>query len=223
MTSSVDSPRERRRARTFDALHGAAVDLVSAKGLREATTDEIAAVAGVSPRTLFNYFASKEDAVLGLREPVLTEAMLEWDAQRQDLYVFERIAHLMLDIVEGSADGAYSERGQELVATYPELRVRLRAHQLGCEQVLREFLLTVDWADFAARGRRGEFRFMGEGEEPRPESADRSLASVCITSAMLRYIDVARGVPQGEQRDVLVRETVEVFRMLLRVDATVQG
>lgn len=223
MIISSGSPRERRRARTFSALHEAACSLVVEKGLRQATTDEIAEAAGVSPRTLFNYFASKEDAVLGLREPVLTEEMVARDVERQHLYVFERIAHLMLDIVEGSAEGAYSERGQELVGAYPELRVRLRAHQLECEKVLREFLLTVDWADFVARGRRGEFRFMGVGEEPRPEAVERSLASVCITSAMLRYIDVARGVPQGEQRDVLVRETVDMFRMLLRVDATVQG
>jgi AcrR family transcriptional regulator len=57
--------RERKKRQTRVDLHRAALDLVEEKGFSAVTTDEIAARAGVSPRTFFNYFPSKEAAVLG--------------------------------------------------------------------------------------------------------------------------------------------------------------
>jgi AcrR family transcriptional regulator len=57
--------RERKKRQTRVDLHRAALDLVEEKGFSAVTTDEIAARAGVSPRTFFNYYASKDGAVLG--------------------------------------------------------------------------------------------------------------------------------------------------------------
>jgi AcrR family transcriptional regulator len=57
--------RERKKRQTREDLHRAALDLVEQKGFSAVTTDEIAARAGVSPRTFFNYYASKDGAVLG--------------------------------------------------------------------------------------------------------------------------------------------------------------
>ncbi|MEO7753001.1 MAG: TetR family transcriptional regulator [Terracoccus sp.] len=58
--------RERKKRETRSALHGAALDLVEDKGFAAVTTDAIAARAGVSARTFFNYFPSKEAAVIGV-------------------------------------------------------------------------------------------------------------------------------------------------------------
>ena len=43
-------------------------------GLEQAAVEVIAENAGASPRTFFNYFPAKEDAVLGLRVPALEPA-----------------------------------------------------------------------------------------------------------------------------------------------------
>jgi AcrR family transcriptional regulator len=58
--------RERKKLATRLALHQAALQLVAEHGLDRVSVDDIAARADVSPRTFFNYFSSKDDAVVGL-------------------------------------------------------------------------------------------------------------------------------------------------------------
>ncbi len=63
MTSGL---RERKKAATRLALHEAALRLVAERGLDGVSVDDVAARADVSPRTFFNHFPTKDDAVLGL-------------------------------------------------------------------------------------------------------------------------------------------------------------
>ncbi|WP_306368378.1 TetR/AcrR family transcriptional regulator [Nocardiopsis sp. CC223A] len=57
--------RERKKAATRRALREAAVRLTLEHGLENVTVEEIAAAVGVSTRTFFNYFGTKEEALLG--------------------------------------------------------------------------------------------------------------------------------------------------------------
>lgn len=57
--------RERKKRATRRALRDAAVRLVLEHGLENVTVEEIAVAGEVSTRTFFNYFGSKEDALLG--------------------------------------------------------------------------------------------------------------------------------------------------------------
>jgi AcrR family transcriptional regulator len=68
--------RERKKSETRRAIADAALALAVERGPHDVTVDDIAAAAGVSPRTVFNYFASKEEAILGL-DPERRLALLE--------------------------------------------------------------------------------------------------------------------------------------------------
>lgn len=57
--------RERKRLATRRAIQVAAITLVAENGLDRLTVDEIGRVADISPRTFFNYFPTKEAALVG--------------------------------------------------------------------------------------------------------------------------------------------------------------
>ena len=69
--------RERQKRARREALIDATHRLVARDGLDHVTVEMICADAGVSPRTFFNYFESKDDAVLGIEpwtvDPVTAE------------------------------------------------------------------------------------------------------------------------------------------------------
>lgn len=66
MVDSANSLRRQRRALTARALTTPARLWTADRGIGGFTIDELCEAAGVSRRTFFNYFASKEDAVLGV-------------------------------------------------------------------------------------------------------------------------------------------------------------
>ena len=63
--SDTESGWERRRHLLLTKYERVAWELFAARGFQHVTVDEIAEVAGVSTRTLFRYFPTKEDFLLG--------------------------------------------------------------------------------------------------------------------------------------------------------------
>lgn len=118
--------RTRRQQETWLAIHEVAAAAVSEDGIHGVTTGKIAQRAGISPRTFFNYFDTKEDAVLGLRMPELPEAALaEFSANQTDGKLL-RVTRLMSRVVATSFPTQVdSTRSRELVSRHEELRQRL--------------------------------------------------------------------------------------------------
>jgi AcrR family transcriptional regulator len=57
--------RDRKKRATRRALRDAALELVASRGFAHVTVEDIAQAADVATRTFFNYFPSKESAVIG--------------------------------------------------------------------------------------------------------------------------------------------------------------
>lgn len=66
-TSSEPGLRERKRADTHARIQAEAVRLFLEQGFEATTLDQIADAAGVSRRSLFHYFGSKEEIVLSTK------------------------------------------------------------------------------------------------------------------------------------------------------------
>ena len=73
VTDPEESGWTRRRSMLLAKYEQIAWELFAKEGFRDVTVDEIAAAAGVSARTLFRYFPTKEDLLLGFTRRGLHE------------------------------------------------------------------------------------------------------------------------------------------------------
>jgi AcrR family transcriptional regulator len=118
LTDEACGLRERKKRETRKALNLAALDLVEEKGFGAVTTEEIAARAGVSARTFFNYFPSKEAAVIG----TTGEQLESYAAQLEEVRDAESPIDALRRILAGMLAPASIDR---------ELRARRRRILLG--------------------------------------------------------------------------------------------
>jgi AcrR family transcriptional regulator len=96
--------RERKKLATRQALAWAALRLAVERGLENVHVEDIAAAAGVSPRTYNNYFASKQEAICSItvdRAALIGEALL---ARPADEPLAEALLAAMLAYYQPSAE-----------------------------------------------------------------------------------------------------------------------
>jgi len=134
------SLRERKKLETHRAISHAARSLVRDRGLDRVTVDDIAEAANVSPRTFFNYFSCKEEALVGIDPGVLRELADELRSRPGDE---SPVAALRAVLVGDSEPQAMVQRWElvnELVREYPALTPRHLATLAEFEAALTEAL-----------------------------------------------------------------------------------
>jgi AcrR family transcriptional regulator len=130
--------RSRKKRETRQALRSAALRLVDAHGLEHVTVEMIAAAADVSPRTFFNHFPAKEDALLGPGADVRADIERFWAARPIDEAPLASLRALLLD--RAAAVSAHSDEmdlRMRVLAANPALYLRFHASFLELERVVR--------------------------------------------------------------------------------------
>jgi AcrR family transcriptional regulator len=191
MTTSAALPlRERKKAETWAALHEAAASLALEHGVDQTTVEAIASSAGVSPRTFFNYFQVKEDAIVGLREPVLEASKLAGISVAADDLVGQ-VSRLLMAVAWTAIGGTDRARRRLLIAQYPNLGRRHMDYMAKAERLVTEGVAGLLAEDPA---------WSGGAEAFSPEEAARML--VMIAGVPIRFhlsspdYDPAEGVSE---------------------------
>ena len=141
--------RARKKRATLLALKAAALDLVAERGFANVTVEDICDVVDVSSRTFFNYFATKEAAIVG-EDPGLVDAMrhdlLGLPAELSPLealrtVLFARLRAIEEDFDLSGEDHAVWRRRFAIVRSQPEVLVAYTKHLTMVEQALTDALV----------------------------------------------------------------------------------
>ena len=99
--------REQTRSVVRTLLARTAIELFAAKGYDNTTLEEVATAAGISRRTLFNYFRSKEDLALSslAEQGELIAARLAERPAGEDAWAALRAAFQVLEEIDMTAEG----------------------------------------------------------------------------------------------------------------------
>jgi AcrR family transcriptional regulator len=122
--------RERKKARTREAIVVAAIDLFERQGFDATTVEDIAAAADVSQRTFFRYFDSKLDVVMAQKqhdEFDFEQAITLRPAGESPLEAFRNVVMEQLSLAM-AADDDLAIRQFRMAMTSPTLRSFAREH-----------------------------------------------------------------------------------------------
>ena len=138
--------RERKKLATRHALRRVALDLVAERGFAHVTVEDIAQEAEVSARTFFNYFPSKEAAILGVdpeRVEALRQRLADVPAGETPLeavrsVLVEEARYLADELAELGGDPAFWLRRLRAAQVDPHLKAAQAAHLMMIERAVAE-------------------------------------------------------------------------------------
>lgn len=197
--------RERNRLDTWNAVHDAAAAMALEDGPVAVTIEAIATRAGVSKRTFFNYFPTKEDAILGTRAPCVPEELLE-QFRTSEADLLTRIVRILNGVMRTSLGrGDSYQMRRKIVARYPELKGRVVQHINDAEKLVDEIL--------RERVQDGEAE---EALSQLPAGEDSARALLMLAGTITRF---AYGSdPEGTVADIdgHINSAVKIFREVMQ-------
>lgn len=149
----IRKPTQKRALATYEKLLDAAGELLAELGVERISTNLVAARAGVSPPTLYHYFADKYAllAALGERLMAAQNALVALDP-RQDERAIARVLRDHVTLTRASPGGPWIMR---MLRAVPQLAaVRLASHRELATALARQAWIADPWADRAALERR---------------------------------------------------------------------
>ncbi|SNT65386.1 DNA-binding transcriptional regulator, AcrR family [Asanoa hainanensis] len=125
--------RDRKKLATRAALSAAALRLVAEHGLEHVTVEQISEACDVSSRTFFNYFASKDEAVLGSDSEIGGTLEL-FRSLPADIGLFEALRLAFVPVIHQMEDHRETvSLRMRVVADNPQLLPRLLATSVESE------------------------------------------------------------------------------------------
>lgn len=135
--------RARKKAQTWQEIHVAAADAVLADGLQAVTVEKIAASAGISPRTFFNYFPTKDHAVMGLQDPEIPDGVAERLPEGDS--TLRRVVEVYMRVIGSAMPSTSVDLRIRLMKAHPELSRLLKDTMHHAEDTVRGVLQS--WVD----------------------------------------------------------------------------
>jgi AcrR family transcriptional regulator len=131
MSRHVATLRELKQAAAMGRIQDAAYELLVSAGYEATKVTDIAAVAEVSPSSVYRYFGTKDGVYLWdpLEGPFL-EVLSAWLTEKPPMEAVERAFVELLDDLAPDAEELLRERTELLLAT-PQLREAMRALMSG--------------------------------------------------------------------------------------------
>ncbi|MGA1835673.1 TetR family transcriptional regulator [Herbiconiux sp. 11R-BC] len=203
--------RERKRRATRRNIQLAVLRLTAERGLDQVTVDDISGAAGVSPRTFFNYFPTKEASLAGDAPFMLTEAVTTaFEAAGPDGDPLEDLIAIMAAQAteEDALDPELHQLRRAVMSDYPQI-VAVKIDRM------REF--EAELAASVVRRLEIDAEKRGTGFDP-ADAAERArlIALLSLTIARAAWISWAAH-PDTELLPELVMRSYERLREVVGV------
>jgi AcrR family transcriptional regulator len=140
--------RERKRLATRRAIQVAVLDLIAENGFDAVTVEMISRRADVSPRTFFNYFTSKEEAVVGDPPELPDGAAIDHFVDGHDEPILDGLVALLDQaVVTATVDRELVQRRRIVLRAHPDLFAKRIASMRDFEERLSEIVARRFTAD----------------------------------------------------------------------------
>lgn len=137
------SVRERTRRLVIEELVALAQTMFVERGYEEVTVDEIAKAAGMSRRTFFRYFGSKEELLLGRYQVAVDRLVDAFAASPANEPLWESLRRALGAVAAYFDDPAQSVQtasNERIIQAYPLLRAGLYQRLAGLEDRWAEII-----------------------------------------------------------------------------------